>query len=453
MTTTTAVPDPEDPDQDRTESSSAAIDKPRRRRRRRAPLGSPLAAAFNQFDAISKTFAYQQIVQGMSQDLVARALPTLNFTSTIPDLTVPRFAGLEAIPQLPDMNVAPALSVSAALFQSGLPTPLPDLTARIPRMDLAANLPDIGIAATMPTFDLTAHFPDFTAAMGSSLPSTSFALPQVPELEALRGITDISARLEAAIPRVGMAQQTLISDVLRQVMPVAKVFDAARLALPPIQTIAPGLVHAQNSLTRAAASIAGLLSNWDTLADLGHRLARRALSAARAARAAALRGESESVDRFAMVWLGFKHVSSTLHEAVVTALLEPGWDQVDDDGALVGLLKSSAKRHHRNVRPIGETQLGYRHVAALDRQIGEDGSSLSDLAAAPDQISSQGYTDPRILELLSHFDPIEVEIIEVYADGGVDWASAAVQCGQSPAVGESVRRRVAYRRGKIRPAA
>lgn len=358
------------------------------------------------------------IVDRIGPNLDILKPPSFKFGITPP--TLPTFK----VP-MPDLRVLPDLKVITpptfpvpASAQLGLDLPK-SLRPELPGMDfarmIAPTLEQIGVARFKPMFNM-------------------------PAIDALKA----SYSWEAAVPRIDLSAYSHVHAVAASVSSM-------------VSGLADQIAPMSAAINSLSGMITSLLDDWRWLADVGHRVARSGVSAALAARQAAINGETEAVEHFARKWLGIAHVTLDVLEAVVAALLE--WS-VDFVGDAIDHLGKLVKRHRRGHRLIGDTQLGGRRIDSLNREIIQptgDVTELVALVAAPDlDFSGHEFTDPRCLALLDGLTPDEREIVLAKVsrvDKVITWEQAAQDCGFPASRGESVRRKVGRLKKKIDPEA
>lgn len=387
----------EDPDQKNLDQGGAETegpaDPPTTRPDYRAASGGPITpgmdAALRGLRQFMASPAYDDALRAIRRHTMPetpKLLPPL--PKVLPDLVVPK--------AFPDVVV-------------------PKLLPPIPKV-----LPDVVVPKALPQVDVQKLFNNVS--------------PQVHAVGAMK--------INSLLPKIGLPHQAQVAAVARSVSEMV----SGRLVIPDLSAAFLG----GGVLAGLQESIVSLFRDWHTLAGVGHRLARLALWAARGARNAVLHGDTEAVKAFAREWLEFARLPATMLEAVIAALLEPGWDTTPmDDDTLIKHLRARSKANHNLWRPSDETQIGGRLVQPFDARVTADGPSLLDITPAPDTKLAETYTDPRLRDVLSHFSDVEIAIIEVHADGGCSWASAATLCGQPTELGESIRRRLNRRKAQV----
>ncbi|MEV0297025.1 hypothetical protein [Nocardia sp. NPDC050710] len=189
-----------------------------------------------------------------------------------------------------------------------------------------------------------------------------------------------------------------------------------------------------------------LLGRWTGLDDFGYLLAGRGRSAALRARAAALRNDHEVVTEFARRWLGLKRVTRRVLVAVIAALFDPSWEHVEPDLAIPTLKRIRRVEARLNSDLLGSKAKGDLRMHSLDVTGGEFPVALEPLwKPRPERVlyRVEGF-DPRVERVLAQLTEGEREIAVAYAMGGrsFTWAQAAVECGQDPRRGQSVRRKL-----------
>lgn len=309
------------------------------------------------------------------------------------------------------------------------------LTVPTGHTNLTPRMPPV---LTGPAVNFTV--PAFTAVTADIRHRISGILPTPSQLLGLPSI-------EAMVPSIGLAQQSRITHAINSVSFADVAGRIPKLILPAFDQ----LHGVQTMLQGLGDTISTLLASWGSLSDLGHRLARMGLQAARDARAAVVAGDLEAVEEFAGFWLGLKKITKTVIQAVSAALLDPGWD-TEQPEAVLPYIKSSAKREKKNHKLLGETRAGRSQILPLDRELnlgGEVTTSFAEILPGPDVHLRAVYETPLALDFLEHFTEVEVEIIETYVQGGTTWPSAAIECGQAGDFGEKVRRKFAYRKKKM----
>ncbi|WP_174189220.1 hypothetical protein [Nocardia barduliensis] len=201
---------------------------------------------------------------------------------------------------------------------------------------------------------------------------------------------------------------------------------------------------------------------FDSIRDIAARLLRhvpglpnRALIGARWARAAILRGDpdfEEIVDDFIWYWLEIRRITQAVHDGAIEALLEP-WDHIAP-GQLLKFLRDRTLQ----LAKLQQGLLGSRHqhqrqryyVGSLDIPLLESGTTegmrLASLNPTPEDLFVETQlSDPRLKALFTDLDPIEQRVAFLRHSAGWTWAEAAARYGQTPAYGESVRRKIKRR--------
>lgn len=309
---------------------------------------------------------------------------------------------------------------------------MPETPKLLPDVVVPKVFPDVVVPKLLPPMPKV--FPDVVVPGVDVQKLFNDVSPQVHAVGAMK--------INSLLPKIGLPHQAQVAAVARSVSEMV----SGHLVIPDLSA---GLIGG-GVLAGMQESIVSLFRDWHTLAGAGHRLARLALWAARGARNAVLSGDTEAVKAFAREWLEFARLPATMLEAVIAALLEPGWDTTPmDDDTLLKHLRARSIVNHNLWRPSDETQIGGRFVRPFDARVTADGLSLLDITPAPDTKLAETYTDPWLRDVLSHFTDIEIAIIEVHADGGCSWASAATLCGQPTEVGESIRRRLNRRKAQV----
>ncbi|OBC08019.1 hypothetical protein A5788_10560 [Gordonia sp. 852002-50816_SCH5313054-c] len=357
-----------------------------------------------------------------------------------PPTTRPDYRAASRSPITPGMDAA-----TRGLLRQFIASPAYDDVLRTIRRHAMPETPKL-----LPDVVVPKVFPD--VVVPKLLPPMPKMLPDVvlPQVDVQKLFNDVSPQVHAVgamkinslLPKIGLPHQAQVAAVARSVSEMV----SGHLVIPDLSA---GLLGG-GVLAGLQESIGSLFRDWHTLAWAGHRLARLALWAARGARNAVLHGDTEAVKAFARDWLEFARLPATMLEAVIAALLEPGWDTTPmDDDTLIKHLRARSKANHNLWRPSDETQIGGRLVQPFDARVTADGPSLLDITPAPDTKLAETYTDPWLRDVLSHFTDIEIAIIEVHADGGCTWASAATLCGQPTELGESIRRRLNRRKAQV----
>lgn len=176
--------------------------------------------------------------------------------------------------------------------------------------------------------------------------------------------------------------------------------------------------------------------------------ARAALSAALAARNAAIEGDIEAVDAFSRTWLGLSRPEAW-REAVETALLGDWIEALGrglaTDAYISDLLHRHAGSEHRALQPLWERRVRGKRTVLLGQPLGSD-FTVQDLLAelyTPEDAALAGeLADSRLLAVLRGLAPDEAALARVWAAGGDSWTQAALDAGLPTAFGERVRRKL-----------
>ncbi|MFI9638121.1 hypothetical protein ACIHAX_36090 [Nocardia sp. NPDC051929] len=238
-----------------------------------------------------------------------------------------------------------------------------------------------------------------------------------------------------------------------------------RHGLSIADTIGAQLLRSSGLRIRAHAVYQHVFSElpvFDSIRDIAGRLLRhvpdlpnRALAGARWARAAILRGDrdfEEIVDEFIWSWLEIRRITQAVHDGAIEALLEP-WDHITP-GKLLKFLRGRTLQ----LAKLQQGLLGSRHqhqrqryyVGSLDIPLLESGTTVGMRLAAlnptpEDLLVETQLSDPRLKALFSDLDPIEQRVAFLRHSAGWTWPEAAARYGQTPAYGESVRRKIKRR--------
>ncbi|MEU1035482.1 hypothetical protein ABZ402_43785 [Streptomyces mirabilis] len=176
--------------------------------------------------------------------------------------------------------------------------------------------------------------------------------------------------------------------------------------------------------------------------------ARTALSAALAARNAAIEGDSESVDAFSRTWLGLSRPEAW-REAVEMALLGD-WVEalgrgVATDGYIRDMLHRYTSSEHRALQPLWERRVRGKRTALLSQPLGPD-LTVEDLLAerrTPEEAALiHELADSRLLAVLRGLAAGEVALAQAWAASGESWDRAARDAGLPTTYGERVRRKL-----------
>ncbi|MFE6499916.1 hypothetical protein [Kitasatospora sp. NPDC057738] len=175
---------------------------------------------------------------------------------------------------------------------------------------------------------------------------------------------------------------------------------------------------------------------------------REALVAALAARGAAIRGNTGTVNEFSRTWLGLSD-PDRWHAAVEAALLGDwveelgrGWSE---DPEIITLLRRCSREEHRNFLPLWERKAQGRRLMLLGQHIGADltvADLLVDRRAPEAEALSAELADSRLLAVLRGLAPDEVATTRAWAAGEETWALAALAVGLPAEFGERVRRKL-----------
>lgn len=342
-----------------------------------------------------------------------------------------------------------------------LPNPLLDALKMPPLPDLTSALPAVDLTSALPTVDLTLLVPTLPSVMPDQWMNTDFRFDKIVMpgiLDQVRGFDTSTfatvldalkavSRWESVLPRIDLSAFARVQQISE--------------AMTGLANQVTGLVNHVAPVLRVVEDMRGmigsLLNGWETLAGVGHRLARSGLYAALKTREAALHGDQEAVTWFARRWLGIKRITVEVLDAVIGALLD--WN-VEGDSEAIKKIRSLYKRHRKGSRLIGEIKQCGSKIESLNRPVGQRGGGEVELGLlVPGQdvvCTGNEFTDPRLVELFGKLDPVERQIVEarfLTADKGITWAAAAEDCGYSAAMGESVRRKVRRLSGRIAPEA
>nr|WP_218681196.1 hypothetical protein [Rhodococcus qingshengii] len=315
-------------------------------------------------------------------------------------------------------------------------SPLSDLSSVLPTVDLTTLI--LPLPSVVPDLGMTAGFGLDKGVMPGILDQVRGFDPSItmPVLDALKA----TSKWESVLPRIDLSSfarvqqiSEAVTSLVNQVAPVIRIVEDMR------------------------SMIGALLDGWQTLAGVGHRIARSGLVAAVKAREAVLSGDHDAVDWFARTWLGIKGITVDVLDAVIGALLD--WS-VEGDSEAIEEIKALVWKHHANIRPIGETQWRGRRVTSLNRRVIQPGGGeveLGTLVPGPDvDCTGIEFNDPRAVALFAKLDPVEKQIVAARfatTDRGITWADAAEDCGYPAAMGEAVRRKVRGLKRRIAPEA
>ncbi|MCZ0211338.1 hypothetical protein OZK63_38920 [Streptomyces sp. UMAF16] len=176
--------------------------------------------------------------------------------------------------------------------------------------------------------------------------------------------------------------------------------------------------------------------------------ARAALSAALAARNAAIEGDAEAVDAFSRTWLGMSRPAAW-REAVEAALLGDWVEALGrgraTDTYISDLLRQHAGSEHRALQPLWERRVRGKRTALLGQPLGP-GLTVQDLlteeCTAEDEALAAELADSRLLAVLRALAPNEAALARAWAASGESWAQASLDAGLPAAHGERVRRKL-----------
>jgi hypothetical protein len=191
-----------------------------------------------------------------------------------------------------------------------------------------------------------------------------------------------------------------------------------------------------------------LLLLFDALATAPSVPARAALSAALAARNAAIEGDAEAVDAFSRTWLGLSRPEAW-REAVEMALLgdwvqELGHGRATDD-YINDLLHRHASSEHRALQPVWERRVRGKRTVLLGQPLGPD-LTVEDLLAErrtpEDATLGEELADSRLLAVLRGLAADEAALARAWAADGESWAQATLDAELPAAYGERVRRKL-----------
>lgn len=204
-------------------------------------------------------------------------------------------------------------------------------------------------------------------------------------------------------------------------------------------------------------SIRSLFGNWRTLAGFGHELAEVGLHVALAARQAVLNGDDETVEAFALHWLGIKGLTMYALDAVKSALLDDSW-LGRAAGSVAEFIHSLYEEvYHPRHRPERERRLGRQRVGSLNWQVVQPSGGLverGELLLAPEPgVNELQVSDPHAQVVWDKFSAEEQQILQAMfstSEPGMTWAMAAEDCGKPAAKGEAVRRKLRRESAKLR---
>lgn len=174
---------------------------------------------------------------------------------------------------------------------------------------------------------------------------------------------------------------------------------------------------------------------------------REVLSAALAARWAAIEGDHATVDHFTRNVLG-RARPELWREGVVDALLGDWVERLGGyltDPELLGILTEYAQEERLRWHPLWERRAGRGRLLMAGAAIG-DGlvleDVLSDRHSAEDRALDHLLGDERVRSVLRGLGPEEREVAARWAQGAGTWAEAAVRAGLPETYGERVRRKL-----------
>ncbi|MER5809915.1 hypothetical protein ABT143_17300 [Streptomyces sp. NPDC002033] len=180
---------------------------------------------------------------------------------------------------------------------------------------------------------------------------------------------------------------------------------------------------------------------------------REALWAALNARSAAVHGDVETVDAFALTWLGISEPAQW-REAVEAALTGSwisrlGRPQRTDDEALLKLLKRQTTKAHSDLLPLWERRVRGRRTLLLSALLGRATSEdwLADANTGESHVLLQEVEDSRLVTVLQSLTHEHQNVVLAWSDPGVTtWSEAAerAEAADPKRAGEQVRRRVRY---------
>ncbi|MGW0188193.1 hypothetical protein ACWDV7_20810 [Streptomyces sp. NPDC003362] len=191
-----------------------------------------------------------------------------------------------------------------------------------------------------------------------------------------------------------------------------------------------------------------LLLLLDALAEAPSVPARAALSAALAARSAAIEGDADAIDAFSRTWLGLSRLEAW-REAVETALLGDWVEELGrgraTDAYISDLLHRHAGSEHRALQPLWERRVRGKRTVLLGQPLGAD-LTVEDLLAerhtSEEAALAEELADSRLLAVLRGMAPDEAALARAWAAGGESWAQAALDAGLPETYGERVRRKL-----------
>lgn len=191
-----------------------------------------------------------------------------------------------------------------------------------------------------------------------------------------------------------------------------------------------------------------LLLLLDALTTTPSVPARAALSAALAARNAAIEGDAEAIDAFSRTWLGLSRPEAW-REAVEMALLGDWVQELGrgraTDAYINDLLHRHAGSEHRALQPLWERRVRGKRTVLLGQPLGAD-LTVEDLLAErhtpEDAALAEELADSRLLAVLRGMAADETALARAWAVDGESWVQVALDAGLPAAYGERVRRKL-----------
>ncbi|WP_280215812.1 hypothetical protein [Nocardia cyriacigeorgica] len=367
----------------------------------------------------------------MTEAIREQLLPKMDISAMIGTTYTPPFNTF-SMPGVFEANSKLAEAIRGTVDTTALLAPMTEAIREqlLPKMDISAM---IGTTYT-PPISAAGMFESITGVGGTS--SLTGSMP-----DSVR--SNVAAMLNAALPRIDLS-------AFNRVVRITAFADN----LPGLHSIVGPRLHALAGMSAAAFAIpddlqrviTSLLGRWSSLADMGHMLAGLGRRAALRARAAALREDFDEVIEFAMSWLGLKKVRKAALMAVIAALFDPGWEQVEPDLTISTLNTIRQREARSNADLIGSKAKGDLRVHSLDITEGEFPGEITPLwqqRPDPEIVRLEGF-EPKVERVLAQLTDQEREIAMAWAFGGrtCTWPEAAIECGYSPEKGRSVCRKL-----------
>ncbi|MFR9773847.1 hypothetical protein [Nocardia sp. SC052] len=376
----------------------------------------------------------------------SKLIPAIDTSKLIPAIDTSELFG----PAIDTSKLIPAIDTSKLIgpaIDTSKLIPAIDTSKLIPAIDTSKLIPAIDTSKLIgPAIDTSKLIPaiDTSKLIGPAIDTSKLIGPAI--AASGKFYEDIAARVNAALPRIDLsafAAVTRVADMATAMVRPVRALQDFSIQLPHIAN----LVH--DAWSELRQTVTSLLGCWTQLSEIGHMVAGFGRRAALRARAAALHGDHAAVAEFAKVWLGLKKVGERVLEAVIAALFDPTWEQVDPGLTLPTLNKIRKREARGHVHLIGSKAGGKElRVYSLNMDITLASGEVEPLwslldGPSPEPMPLEGFDDPVVERVLGQLDPVERAIATTWCGGaGISWGEAAVECGQPAEKGVSVSRKL-----------